>query len=211
MIKSDLSSSGILDIPSDATCTSRPQSWHIPREASVCPLSIMATHYARSATDKTTDTREKDPVRCKLYDARALFARQSMGRETIMAEVNYLKGKDKKAPFSYLREDQEPSMQINTVFGNMSLGSCLSYQLQDFGRPRTKFFSTRNIVKPANFPCHAVDIQAFPLCYLARQHMILENFQKILLPTAEIIYQLNQLKLTTWRRQQSCKVNAKNG
>ena len=40
--------------------------------------------------------------------------------------------------------------------------------------------------------------------------MILENFQKILLPTAENIYQLNQLKLTTWREEQSCKVNAKN-
>ena len=66
-----------------------------------------------------------------------------------MTEVNYLKGKDKKPSFSYLLEDQEPSMQINTVFGNMPLGSCLSYQLQDFGRPGTKFFSTRNIVKPA--------------------------------------------------------------
>ena len=150
----DISSSGILDIPSDATCTSRPQSCHIPRAASGCPLPIMATHYARSATDKTPVTRKKDPVRCKLYDARAPFARQSMGSETIMTEVNYLKGKDKKPPFSYLLEDQEPPMQINTVFGNMPLGSCLSYQLQDFGRPGTKFFSTRNIVKLANsLPC----------------------------------------------------------
>ena len=135
----DLSGSGILDIPSDATCTSRPQSWHIPRAASVCPLPIMATHYARSATDKTPVTRKKDPVRCELHDARAPFARQSMGREAIMTEVNYLKGKDKKPPFSYLLEDQEPPMQINTVFGNMPLGSCLSYQLQEFGRPGTKF------------------------------------------------------------------------
>ena len=77
-----------------------------------------------------------------------------MGRETIMTEVNYLKGKDRKPPFSYLLEDQEPPMQINTVFGNMPLGSCLTYQLQDFGRPGTTFFSTRNIVKPANsLPC----------------------------------------------------------
>ena len=150
----DLSSSGILDIPSDATCTSRPQSWHIPRTASVCPLPIMATHYARSATDKTLVTRKKDPVRCKLYDARAPFTRQSMGRETIMTEVNHLKGNNKKPPFSYLLEDQGPPMQIDTVFRNMPLGSGLSYQLQDFGRPGTNFFSTRNIVKPANsLPC----------------------------------------------------------
>ena len=146
----DLSNSGTLDIPSDRTCTSSPQSWHIPRAASVCPLPIIGTHYARSATDNIPDNRKKDPIRCKLYDARAPFARQGMGRETIMTEVNYLKGKDKKPPFSYLLEDQEPTMQINTVFGNMPLGSCLSYQLQDFGRPGTKFFSTRNIVKPAN-------------------------------------------------------------
>ena len=135
----DLSSSGILDIPSDATSMSGPQSWHISREASVCPLPIMATHYAKSATDKTPDTHKKDLVGCKLYDARAPFSRQSMGRETVMTEVNYLKGKDTKPPFSYLLEDQELSMQINTVFGNMPLDSCLSYQLQNFGRPRTDF------------------------------------------------------------------------
>ena len=116
----------------------------------MCPLPIMATHYARSATDNAPDNHKKDPVSCKLYDARAAFARQSMGRETIMTEVNYLKGKDKKPSFSYLLEDQEPSMQINTAFGNMPLGSCLSYQLQDCGRPGTTFFSTRNIVTPAN-------------------------------------------------------------
>ena len=89
----NLSSSGILDISSDATCTSRPQSWHILRAASVCSFPVMATHYARSATDKTPDTAhcslliKKDHVRCKLYDARAPFARHSMGRETIMTEV----------------------------------------------------------------------------------------------------------------------------
>ena len=73
-----------------------------------------------------------------------------MGWETIMTEVNYLKGKDKKPPFSYLLEDQEPPMQFNTVFGNIPLDSCLSYQLQDFLRPGRKFFYTGNSVKPAN-------------------------------------------------------------
>ena len=95
-------------------------------------------------------------VLCQLWLPTMLapFARQSVGRESIMTEVNYLKGQDKKPLFSYLLEDQEPPIQINTVFGNMPLGSCLSYQLQDFGRSGAKFFSTRNIVKPANsLPC----------------------------------------------------------
>ena len=28
---------------------------------------------------------------------------------------------------------------MNTVFGNLPLGSCLAYQLQDYGRPNTIF------------------------------------------------------------------------
>ena len=53
------------DIPSDATCTSLPQSWHIPRATSICPLPVMGTHYARSETDRNEE-RSRDPVRCKL-------------------------------------------------------------------------------------------------------------------------------------------------
>ena len=55
-----------------------------------------------------------------------------------MSEVSYLRQKEKPPPFSYLLADQEP---INTVFGNVPLRSCLSYQLQDFGRPKIKFIT----------------------------------------------------------------------
>ena len=44
--------SNIKDIPIDVTCTSRPQSWHIPRATSICPLPVMGTHYARAETDR---------------------------------------------------------------------------------------------------------------------------------------------------------------
>ena len=41
--------------------------------------------------------------------------------------------------------DQEPGLLVNTVFGNMPLGSCLAYQLQDYGRRKTIFVN--NITK----------------------------------------------------------------
>ena len=77
----------VKDIPSDVSCTSRPQSWHIPRATSICPLPVMGTYY--------------------------------------------------------LLSDQEPCLLMNTVFGNVPLGSCLAYQLQDHGRPNTRFASNR--------------------------------------------------------------------
>ena len=40
------------DIPSDATYTSKPKSWHIPRASSICPLPVMGTHYTRAETDR---------------------------------------------------------------------------------------------------------------------------------------------------------------
>ena len=48
-----------------------------------------------------------------------------------MDEVSHLQSKPKPLPFSYLLDDQEPSVLVNTVFGNVIIGSILSYQLQD--------------------------------------------------------------------------------
>ena len=104
------------------------------------PLPVMGTHYARALTDeRQSGERKRDPVRCKLYDARGSAARSGVPSTHVMSEVIYLRQKEKPPPFSYLLSDQEPSLQINTVFGNVLPGSCLSYQLQDFGRPKTNF------------------------------------------------------------------------
>ena len=65
----DYSCSNVREIPSDATCKSLPQSWLIPRATSICPLPVMGTHYARAETDRC-GKRKREPVRCKLYDAR---------------------------------------------------------------------------------------------------------------------------------------------
>ena len=58
---------GYKDFPSDVTCTSQPQSRHIPRATSICSLPVMATHFAWAESDKDGE-RKRDPVRCKLYD-----------------------------------------------------------------------------------------------------------------------------------------------
>ena len=83
--------------------------------------------------------RSRDPVRCKLYDARGLAFR--LQRQHVMDQVVHLHQKETPPPFSYLLSDQEPGLLINTVFGNLPLGACLAYQLQDYGRPNTTFFT----------------------------------------------------------------------
>ncbi|RMX55208.1 hypothetical protein pdam_00024582 [Pocillopora damicornis] len=69
LVFNDYSCLGMKDIPSDATCTNRPQSWHIPRATSISPMPVMGTHYARAATDRSGEW-NRDPVKCKLYKAR---------------------------------------------------------------------------------------------------------------------------------------------
>jgi len=128
---------GFKDIPSNATCTSRPQSWHIPRAASIVPLPVMGTHFAKAATDDRK--RQREPVRCKLYDARGPSYKSGLSSEHVMRHVASMCGREKPPPFSYLLSDQEPSYVVNTVLGNVPVGSPLSYQLQDFGRPNTVF------------------------------------------------------------------------
>ena len=128
----------VIDIPSDSTCTSRPQTWHIPRSTSICPLPVMSTHFARAETDKRE--RKRNPVSCKLYDARGHDNKKALTNKRVMDEIEFLKNKKTPPPFSYLLCDQEPGLLVNTVFGNVPLGACLSYQLQDFGRPNTQFF-----------------------------------------------------------------------
>lgn len=136
----DYCCSDVKDIPSDASCTSLAQTWHIPRAPSICPLPVMSTHYAKAKTDENRK-RKRDPVRCKLYDARGSTAQFGFPMVHVMSQVSHLKQKEKPPPFAYLLSDQEPAMQINTVFGNVPLGSCLSYQLQDFGRPNPRFIT----------------------------------------------------------------------
>ena len=141
----DYSCSQITEVPSDLTCTSRLQTWHIPRVSSVCPMSVMATHFARSITDEESEKRKRDPVRCKLYDLRSFNVHHIMNNARMKKEADYLKSMEKRPPFSYLLDFQEPSVTINTVFGDVPLGSCLAHQLRDFGRPGNKFIFNREI------------------------------------------------------------------
>ena len=80
---------GYKDIPSDVTCTSQPQSWHIPRATSICSLPVMATHFAWAESDKDRE-RKRDPVRCKLYDGVKVFIKDL---STFLHMWNFCKGK----------------------------------------------------------------------------------------------------------------------
>eukprot|EP00795_Rhopilema_esculentum_P007395 gene7395-13148_t len=55
--------------------------------------------------------------------------------------------------------DQEPFMQVNTVLGNVPVGSCLSYQLFDFGKTSTRFELTKVLATGDSSVClHFPDV-----------------------------------------------------
>ena len=154
----DYSCLGVNDIPSDATCTSRPQSWHIPRATPIFPMPAMGTHYARAATDRSGE-RNRDPVKYKLYETRGPGLRQ-VDMEHLLSNVEMMRINNKPPPFSYLLSDHEPTIKVNTVFGNVPFGSPLACQLQDFGRPNTKFRCNR--VRGVTLAATATPCMSFP-------------------------------------------------
>ncbi|KAK6178656.1 hypothetical protein SNE40_011184 [Patella caerulea] len=167
----DFSSLGMKDIPlNNMSCTSQPQTWHIPRAKSICPLPVMGTHFARSTTDQ--NERKRDPVKSKLYDARGADSKCGLKTEHIFSHAMDLKSKDPPPPFSYLLLDQEPTFAVDrpTVFGYMPVGSCLSYQLEDFGREPPKFFSNQ----PAPIDSVHYTFSAFPDIPILRDNKVFD-------------------------------------
>ena len=97
----------------------------------------MKCSYAQAATDEG-GKRKRPPVSCKLYDARSKRIKK-MGRkpEIVLNMWNELAKSLKPRPFSYLLSDQEASSLINTVIGNVPLGSYPGYQLFDKKKSQT--------------------------------------------------------------------------
>ena len=56
-----------------------------------------------------------------------------------MDMCQYLLNEEKRAPFTYLLSDQECTTTVNNVFGNVTLGSSLAYQLTDLKPNKTSF------------------------------------------------------------------------
>ena len=122
---------GITEIPADKTCTSLPQMWHQPRGGRIVAEPIMNCVFANSSADRA-GTRKKLPVTCKLYDARSkILKSEGWRRETVLRMCSEMNKREKKPPCSYLLADQEAPANVNTVFGNVPIGSILSYQLKD--------------------------------------------------------------------------------
>ena len=92
---------------------------------------MMKCSYAQAATDQG-GKRKRPPVSCKLYDARSKrIKKMGWKPEIVLNMCNELAESLKPPPFSYLPSDQEASSLINTVMGNVPLGSYLGYQLFD--------------------------------------------------------------------------------
>lgn len=132
-------------IPSDKTCTSLPQQWHKPRGAKILPEPAMKCTFSNLSTDRQ-EKRKREPVLCKLYDARAKAAK-TVPKETDVKDISQqLKSRNKSIPFAYLLDDTI-STETNTIFGNVPKGSILSYQLEDY-KSTIYVFSTTNVLDP---------------------------------------------------------------
>ena len=125
------------EIPADKTCSSLPQAWSVPRGDRIEPEPVMKCSYAQAATDQG-GKRKRPPVSCKLYDARSKRIKK-MGRkpEIVLNMWNELAKSLEPRPFLYLLSDQEASSHINTVIGNVPLGSYPGYQLFDKKKSQT--------------------------------------------------------------------------
>ena len=125
------------EIPADKTCGNLPQAWSVPRGDWIEPEPVMKCSYAQAATDQG-GKRKRPPVSCKLYDARSKRIKK-MGRkpEIVLNMWNELAKSLKPRPFLYLLSDQEASSLINTVIGNVPLGSYPGYQLFDKKKSQT--------------------------------------------------------------------------
>ena len=122
---------GQKEIPADKTCTSLPQVWHQPRGDRIEPEPVMACTFAQASSDRGGN-RKRPPVVCKLYDARSkCLKRNGWNHQDILAKCGEMASRQNPPPCSYLLSDQESALNVNTVFGNVPLGSYLSYQLTD--------------------------------------------------------------------------------
>ncbi|MEW8544947.1 MAG: hypothetical protein AB2693_15585 [Candidatus Thiodiazotropha sp.] len=132
-------------IPSDRTCTSLPQQWHKPRGAKILPEPAMKCTFSNLSTDRQ-EKRKREPVLCKLYDARAKAAK-TVPQQTAVKDISLqLKSRNTSIPFAYLLDDVRYT-ETNTIFGNVPKGSILSYQLEDYNSTIYEF-STTNILDP---------------------------------------------------------------
>ena len=85
--------------------------------------------------------RKLHPVTCKLYDVRRRRPIRLSGwqQKSVMEMCQYLSNEANRPPFTYLSSDQECSKTVNTVFGNVPLGSTVAYQLINSKPNKTSF------------------------------------------------------------------------
>lgn len=106
------------------------------------PEPVMKCSYAQAATNQD-GKRKRPPVSCKLYDARSKrIKKMGWKPEIVLNLCSELAKSHKPPPFSYLLSDQEASSVINTVIGNVPLGSYLGYQLFDRKKSQTDLMET---------------------------------------------------------------------
>lgn len=107
-----------------------PQQWHKPPTDKIEAEPVMKSTFAKSCKDKEKK-KKRAPVNCKLYDANAKRVKAIENERNIKAMRYTLSKEEGKPPFSYLLQDQQSIQSVNTIFGNVPLGSYLAYQLVD--------------------------------------------------------------------------------
>ena len=193
---------GIKEIPANKTCTSVPQEWHKPRGDSIEPEPVMKCSFSKASSDKD-GKRKLHPVTCKLYDARGRDLRLSGWKQkSVMEMCQYLSNEEKRSPCTYLLSDQECSITVNAVFGNVPLGLALAYRLTDLKPNKTifNFYCPDNSLLPLDQ--HSQNVLTFPkIPMLASCHQLFTLPEEFSDTTEPILQQININIEQAWHLQ----------
>ena len=138
----------------------------------------------------------------------------------------YLSNEEKRSPFTYLLSDEECSTTVNTVFGNVPLGSTLAYQLTDLKPDKTSFnfYCPDNTLLPPDQQLHDVlTFSKIPMLASCNQLFTLREefsdttepiFQQININTEQAWYLQNntvaQAQEKRWVQEREIRLTASN-
>ena len=118
---------------------------------------------------------------------------------------------EKRSSFTYLLSDQECSTTVNTVFGNVPLGSTLAYQLTDLNPNKTSFnfhCPDNSLLPPEQHPQDVLTFPKIPILASCNQLFTLpEQFSD----TTEPIFQKININIEqAWHLQNNTVAQAQN-
>ncbi|XP_033729693.1 uncharacterized protein LOC117318872 [Pecten maximus] len=114
-------------VPDQQSCTSVPQQWHVPRGAKIQPVPLNQVVVARPKED-----RKRKPLTCGV-DENYRLPEVTTADKLKLAALN-------GTPLQHLMFNSAPELTTE-VFGQLPLGSILSYQTRNLKKPQVQVSS----------------------------------------------------------------------